>query len=226
MEEASSKIVRKEFNGRMFYFHRTPTIEALTAEIFSDNYHILKSGLKINHGDVILDMGANEGVFTIMMSKLFPEARIISLEPVDRTYRQLLSNLSLGNFSNVTTLRNGIGGSARTESIVVDSIYSGGSSAFMTPYPGSYVNTIKLITLEDVFDMFRIKRCKLMKIDIEGMEHEALLNTSVLSKVDNIVAEIHINKRLQSDGYSVDKLSNYIQSQTNLLYYESCYMSE
>ena len=71
-----------------------------------------------------------------------------------------------------------------------------------------------------------ITRCKILKIDVEGMEHETLLNTSVLPKVDYVVGEFHINKRLQEAGYSVEKLAKHVQSQTNLLHYESCYMSE
>jgi len=222
----SNGVIRKEFSGHTFYFHRSPTIEALINEIFSDNYHLLRSGLRIYPGDVILDLGANEGVFTIMMAAICPKAKIISLEPVAKTYRQLISNLALNHSSNITSWKMGVGGSARTAQITIDNVHSGGSSVYMTPYPASHIETIHLTTLDEIFRMLQIDRCKILKIDVEGMEHETLLQTSVLPRVDNVVAEIHINKRLQEMGYSVEKLAAHVQSQTNLLYYEQCYMSE
>ena len=221
-------IIKKEFHGKTFYFFNTPTIEALVNEIFSDNYHILQSKVEIYPGDVILDLGANEGVFSILMAGLFPSARIIALEPVGRTYKQLLANISINhiNPASIQTYQLGIGGSARDEHITIDNVHSGGSSIYMTPYPASHVETIHLTTLGKLFKTHAINRCKILKIDVEGMEHETLLNTSVLPKVDHVVAEIHINKRLQSAGYSIEKLVSHIQSQTNLLHYEKCYMSE
>jgi FkbM family methyltransferase len=221
-----AKIIKKEFQGHTFYFHHTPTIEALITEIFSDNYHILRSGMKIYDGDVILDLGANEGVFSIMMAKLAPKARIISLEPVARTYKQLIANISMNLPRNITTLNMGIGGFKRTEMITIDNVHSGGSSVYMTPYDVSHTEPIQITTLDTIFEMFHIDLCKILKIDVEGMEHETLLQTTMLPRVDHVVAEIHINKRLQAMGHSVEKLVNHIQSKTNLLHYEQCYMSE
>jgi len=221
-------IIKKTLHGKTFYFFNTPTIEALVNEIFADNYHILQSKVEIYPGDVILDLGANEGVFSILMAGLFPKARIISLEPVARTYKQLLANISINhiNPASILTWMMGIAGSARDEQITIDNVHSGGSSVYMTPYEASYTETIHLTTLDEIFKILAINRCKILKIDVEGMEHEALLNTSILPKVDHVVGEIHINKRLQAEGYSVEKLVSHIQSQTNLLYYEKCYMSE
>ena len=221
-------IIKKEFHGKTFYFFNTPTISALINEIFADNYHIVRSGINIDPGDVILDLGANEGVFSIMMAGLFPKARIIAMEPVNRTYKQLLANISINHINplSITTWPMGIGGSARDERITIDNIHSGGSSVYMTPYAASHTETIHLITLDEVFKLMAITRCKILKIDVEGMEHETLLQTSVLPKVDYVVGEFHINKRLQEAGYSVEKLAKHVQAQTNLLHYESCYMSE
>ena len=174
--------------------------------------------------------GTSEGRATnnIMMAGLFPRARIIAMEPVGRTYKQLLANISINHINplSITTWPMGIGGSARDEQITIDNIHSGGSSVYMTPYAASHTETIHLATLDEVFKLMAITRCKILKIDVEGMEHETLLQTSVLPKVDYVVGEFHINKRLQEAGYSVEKLAKHVQSQTNLLHYESCYMSE
>lgn len=221
-------IIKKEFHGKTFQFFWTPTIEALINEIFSDNYHVFQSNLEIRPGDIILDLGANEGIFSIMMAGMFPEARIIALEPVARTYQQLRNNVFINSpvSSSISMWRIGVGGTARDEQITIDNVHSGGSSVYMTPYAASHVETIHLVTLESIFHVYQIDRCKILKIDVEGMEHETLLQTSVLPRVDHLVGEFHINKRLQSAGYSIEKLASHVQSQTKLLHYESCYMSE
>lgn len=221
-----SSIIKKEFNGHTFYFHQTPTIGALINEIFSDNYHILQSGIEIRPADVILDLGANEGVFSILMAKLFPDAHVIALEPVSRTYKQMIANISLNHLPNVMTLQLGVGNSRREDAITIDDTFSGGSSVYMTPYPGSHIESIKVMSLDELFKILNFNRCRVMKIDVEGMEHETLLQTSVLPKVDYVVAEIHINRRLQEKGYSVEKLADHIRSLTSMPYYERCYMSE
>ncbi|RPH75522.1 hypothetical protein EHM76_01465, partial [bacterium] len=64
-----------EFRGHKFHFNDTRDSPGLLQEIFSDNYLVLKKNIKFEKGDVILDLGANEGFFSIMMAKLYPQAR-------------------------------------------------------------------------------------------------------------------------------------------------------
>lgn len=226
------KLIRYDFHGNTFYFHETPTIETLIREIFSDNYRIFQYGIKFGSRDIIFDIGANEGVFSIMLAKIFPESTIISLEPVSRTYRQLLDNVSINSVRNIQTMRRGIGGTNRKEIIHVDNKYSGGSSVVMTPNSESFPEEIELITLEKLFHAYSIpavRRCSLLKIDIEGMEHESIDTKDslrLLPYIDNVVAEVHINKRLEAMGYSIEKFVNKVSKKTSLLHYESCKMSE
>lgn len=225
-------LIRHNFHGNTFYFHETPTINALIREIFSDNYRIFQYGLNFGSRDIIFDIGANEGVFSIMMAKLFPESTIVSLEPVSRTYRQFLDNISINSVRNIQTMKRGIGGTNRKEIIHVDNTYSGGSSVVMTPTSESFPEEIELITLEKLFHAYSIpavRRCSLLKIDIEGMEHESVDtkdSLKMLPYIDNVVAEIHINSRLESMGYSIEKFVKKVAGKTTLLHYEQCRMSE
>ena len=51
-------------------------------------------GLALDDGDVIIDTGANVGLFTLWAAREAPHARIISLEPAPETFRLLEANIA------------------------------------------------------------------------------------------------------------------------------------
>jgi hypothetical protein len=66
-------------------------------------------------------------------------------------------------------------------------------------------------TLDAVFTVNDIKHCKLLKIDIEGSEHEVLLNSSCLSRIEYLVGEFHINDNLRAQGYAIESLQEHLK---------------
>jgi FkbM family methyltransferase len=215
------------FRNLDFYFQPTPAIQPLINEIFSDNYHILQSGIQFGTGDTILDLGANEGVFSIMMAKLFPKATIYSVEAISSTYKTLLANISLNHCPNIHPLNCGVGGNTGKREFTVCKDFSGGSSSVMKTFDKihHHKEVVNILSMQDIFDKLNIDYCKLLKIDVEGMEHEAILNAD-LSCIEHLVGEFHINSLLQSQGYSTSRLVNYIRERTNLIHYETCQMAE
>lgn len=213
-------------NGVTLYFNQTPTAEMLIKEIFSDNYKIFERNVFFKEGDVVLDVGANEGVFSIMIAKLFPKVRVISLEPVPRTFYQMIRNIGLNGVTNIDPLNVGIG--VGTEGVMnVHKVLSGGSSLVDTYDPAQHDQVpVALMSLDDVVIKFGLKRIKLLKIDIEGGEYDAIYNSSILSITDNLVGEFHINERLTNRGFDINQLATYVGSKTNLVYFEKCKMAE
>jgi len=182
--------------------------------------------VKFEAGDVVLDVGANEGVFSIMIAKLFPFVRVISLEPVPRTFYQMIRNIGLNGTTNIEPLNVGVG--KGVEGVMnVHKQFSGGSSLVDT-YDSAQHDQIpvSLISLDDIVVKFGLKRIKLLKIDIEGGEYDAIYNSSILPMVENVVGEFHINSRLTERGFDINSLATYVGSKTNLVYYEKCKMAE
>jgi len=64
-------MIQLEYRGTQFYFEESATAQMLINEIFSDNYKIFEREVEFEDGDVVLDLGANEGMFSIMVAKLF-----------------------------------------------------------------------------------------------------------------------------------------------------------
>ena len=215
-----------EFRGMRFFFNDTPTIQMIVNEIFNDNYKIFQRGLELGAGDVILDIGANEGAFSIMMAKCFP-VKVISLEPIPRTYFQMVRNIGL-NGVDVEAYNVGVGGKSGIVPMVVGKDLSGGSSGvqqFFDPEL-NFKMEVNVLSLDEVFEKYHIDKVKLLKIDIEGMEYETLYNTSVLDRVENVVGEFHMNTFLKDKLYDMNELATYVGSKSNLIYYEKCRMAE
>jgi FkbM family methyltransferase len=215
-----------EFGGHKYHFVDTKDLPVLVKEIFSDNYHVLQKKIDFKEGDVILDLGANEGLFSIMMKKTYPQTRVISVEPVLRTYKTLVENIHL-NGAEITTLNVGIGKKHGKSFLNVSKDYSGGSTSLCEYNPEHHDKTeVDIVTLDDLFEMEKIDRCRLMKCDIEGAEYEALYASTVLKKVDYFTAEFHYNHRLDFMGRRMDALVTWVANQTEFIHVDLCQMAE
>lgn len=76
-------------------------------EIFTQHGY-LKHGINIAEGDVIFDVGANIGMFSMYASLNFPGTEIYSFEPLYPIYKVLSANAGLYPDTNITTFNIGL----------------------------------------------------------------------------------------------------------------------
>lgn len=62
----------------------------------------------LNNGDTILDVGANVGWYSLLLSKWFPKSRIWAFEPIPSTFESLLKNIALNGAKNIRANRLGL----------------------------------------------------------------------------------------------------------------------
>jgi FkbM family methyltransferase len=212
--------------GKTYYFNDTPTIGLLVDEIFNDNYRIFAMNLEFRPGDIVLDIGANEGVFSIMLAKLCPDIKVVAVEPIQRTFFQLMRNIGLNGVTNIETLNVGVGAEQGQREMIVSNEMSGGSSGAQKELhqEHEHVEKVDIVTLDTILS--RYDRIRLLKMDIEGMEYEALYPSNELSRVDNFVGELHINKSLHEQGRDMEQLAAFIGARTYLLYFNRCRMAD
>ena len=219
--------LKLEYRGKEFMFYDTPTAKILIQEIFSDCYKVLEREITFSPGDVVLDIGACEGMFSIWLAKLFPEIKIIAVEPVPRTFYQMLRNIGINGVTNIETVQAAVGPTMGRITMNVSKDFSGGSSSIIKFVESDMVQVESdMITLEFLFERFRIERARLMKIDIEGAEYEVLTNTSILKNIDYVVAEFHANQGLINSMKDMRELACLVGSQTKLTFFQPCVMCE
>ncbi len=223
----TEEIITHKFQNHTFYFHSTPDLPALLPEIFSDNYKVLEAKIEFRPHDIILDLGANEGLFSILMAKLFPFTHIVSLEPVPRTFYQMVRNIGLNGSTNISPYNVGVGKEAGTVNINVSKDFSGGSSSMCIYVPSDHIrNEVQVLSLADIFNLWLPDRCRLLKCDIEGAEYDSLYNSPVITRIDYFTGEFHINHQIEALGYRPDALANWLSVRTKLLYLDICQMAE
>ena len=217
-----------EHNGNNYRFVNTKQAPIVIKEIFSDNYHALAANIPFRPGDVIMDVGANEGMFSILMAKTYPGTRIIALEPVPATYEILLQNLKINEVTNVEPYNVGLGRPSQDAVwLIVSKDFSGGSTRWCTFNPDHHTKVVvHLLSFDDAFKLYNVNKCMFMKMDIEGMEYEVLYHSTRLGDVENFAAEFHTNRKLDFESRRVDGLINWVAKRTRIIHVEICGMAE
>lgn len=167
---------------------------------------------RLRPGDCFVDAGANIGFYTIVGARLVgPSGTVVAIEMMDDTARILRSHLELNSVSNARVIERAL--SARDNETVVASMPTGsfGQASISTGNSGETFE-VRSATLDVLLrDTATIR---LIKIDIEGAELEALRGASVtLDRVEAIIFE-HLDRHaldqiatmLVSRGFRVEPL--------------------
>ena len=129
-------------------------------------FNILSSFLK--DGMTMLDIGANIGWFSLQLANRFPNADILSFEPLPTAYELLVRNVLLNKFDNVRTYNSGFMDKA---GVIPFYVFSG---------QGTNASTVNLMEVEEgtkqincqvyKLDEFIRKPVDFIKCDVEGAE--------------------------------------------------------
>ncbi|MGF6769048.1 FkbM family methyltransferase [Paraburkholderia sp. GAS199] len=151
---------------------------------------------------IAIDIGANIGNHSLYFSDFY--RKVLSFEPASRTYKLLSINADLTE--NIACYNVGISSSNRDALLHVDHENLGGS--FVSTEPSAHTQAIRLQTLDSVVN--GAEPIKLIKLDVEGHEYDALLGSeSVIRKNSPVILfEQHLSDFV--DGQS--KVINLVRS--------------
>lgn len=202
-----------------------PIADIVAGELRRDCYGIRNISFK--PGDIVVDVGANIGLFSICLALAFPCIRVIGLEPVSELFEVAKRNIIRNGVTNVAL--DNLGVSRHGGHLYLSANHENGGSYSSFANSLTYLPQIcKAVTLDEIFNKYNVKTCRLLKIDVEGAEHEVLTDASCLDKVDYISGECHINENLRAKGFSYSALMKHLLSHIprERIWFESVYMSE
>jgi FkbM family methyltransferase len=133
-------------------------------------------------GDIVLDLGATTGDFSIIASKkIGKNGKVIALEPNIEDYKILKHNAERNNCQNLIALNLGIGGCPGEK----ETTFWGRTFKF------------KIDKLENILDSISMPhKIDFIKMDIEGIETEvANKSIDIISKARVISLELHGTKQ-------------------------------
>jgi FkbM family methyltransferase len=129
---------------------------------------------------IILDVGANFGLFGILSKGLNPEATLYFFEPLNRNITRIERNLALNNFKS-TVIKAAVSDSVGTAEFfdISSSENTIGSLSKSHVQMHQHHTGIKsvitnVITLDSFSESEKLKSIDLVKIDVEGFEIEVL----------------------------------------------------
>ncbi len=196
---------------KLYDYDTSFALLAVYRELKHDCYGINNIAFKEN--DIVIDIGGHVGFFSLYLAKRFPFVTIYTFEPTPHNYRNLVENIKVNGVKNVTAFNKAVTRDGRKLDMLVHPSNTGGASGQQKDLhlPEHEFFSAESTTLDGIFREESIEKCKLLKIDCEGSEHEILLNTDVLSRIDYLAGEFHINSFLTNEGYSLDKLREHCE---------------
>ncbi len=144
---------------------------------------------------VIVDAGANIGMFSLFAARTAPNARIVALEPFPSTRDRLLETLRANGLEGRVQARSWALAKDDARRKMDDQAGVSQSRGMFGADANRGVD-VEAISLETLLAREKVNEVDLLKMDIEGSEHEVLLGTSAetLGRVKRLALEYHPNK--------------------------------
>lgn len=126
-----------------------------------------------------LDIGANQGFYSLFYAKRIPQSRILSLDPDIYNLRKLFENVKENGFKQIVVCPYGISDSSEPKCLMINTASNRAGSSFVvsqTRWTKGDESTVEVPckTLFEALTENNVRKICAMKIDIEGYEYPVL----------------------------------------------------
>jgi FkbM family methyltransferase len=180
----------------------------------------------------VVDVGANRGQFALIARNVFPQAKILSFEPLEEPAR--IFNKIFGSDPNVTLHICAIGREKTTATIHITRDDDSSSLLPITKtqssmFPGATEKEMRQVTvlpLSQALGATFIPPASLLKIDVQGFELDVLQGCEdILNKFSHLYIECSFIELYEGQALAHQVISwleqrNFILSDVHNLYYE------
>jgi len=191
----------------------------------------------IREDDVIIDVGAHVGVFTLKASRKAKEGKVIAIEPHPQNYMLLLKNITINKLENVIPINLALSDSEGVAKLYISRKSLGHTikekrielsrEEFSTHI--SYIE-VETKTLDQVVNELGLSKVDFIKIDVEGAELDVLKGATKTLEENNVflaIAAYHtpesvqeVSRYLQGKGFRTFEYSHYVYAFKPSCYHE------
>jgi len=165
----------------------------------------------IEKGDIVVDVGANIGYYTLLFAKLVgPNGKVYAFEPEPKNFNILKKNIKINGYNNVKLVQKAVSSITGKTKLYIASDNMGSHS--MIKNDQKEIISIDSIRLDDYFHEYK-EKIKFIKLDIEGNEMEAIKGMiSILKKNSEIKIMTEFNPfMLQKSGIEPKKYLEFLK---------------
>jgi FkbM family methyltransferase len=135
----------------------------------------------------IVDLGGHVGVSVLWFRALYPDAEIVAFEPHPETFRRLQANV--GHLPRVHLVQAALGRADGPRALFAS---DQSWAASLVPQPSlGRAEQVTCRRLDGVLAELGVESVDVLKVDIEGAEHEVLSTFSGLGRVRTLICEYH-----------------------------------
>jgi len=165
---------------------------------------------KVERGDVVIDVGASIGEFTIPAAmKAGDDGFVLAIEPEPRNFAFLWMNVKLNKLRNVKLCRKAVANYKGWTTLYISN--HGVTGHTLVPKRETKTIRVEVDTLDNIARDYGLDKTDFVKIDVEGFEIEVLKGAdSTLNSAKKIVVECHSSRNvmivariLKSKGFKV-----------------------
>lgn len=190
----SQPVVYQLREGLEFLLQTRSYDRFIVDEIFTHQVYTSPPGFSIQDGWVIADVGGHKGIFAVFAATRAKNVKVYTFEPSPTNFPLLSRNIQRNRLSNIQAFNVAVSG--QDGQAILHLHRDGGqnsllrrSDAALRPIGDTKVESWSLQHALKV----AASRINLLKMDIEGMEYDALLSCppETLSVVERIALEYH-----------------------------------
>lgn len=177
-------------------------------EVIVEKCYTCMPNFEIKNDDVVVDLGANIGIFSIMAGLKANVGRVIALEPEERNFRFLVENIRSSMISNVSMHRLAI---SQLDGLCELYVANSGNNTLLPNLEKqvAWIQKIESISMSTLVERFDLPEIDFLKVDIEGAEFEIFLEDSWLERVQKIAMEVHVRAGNPNSILTILKKKNF-----------------
>lgn len=195
------KIHKQNIFGKTIYVLDYLSFIYSFEEIFIfDEYYFVTNDV----APCILDLGSNIGMSVLYFKLLYPEAKIIAVEPDTTSFKTLKKFVGTNRLQNVELINRAVSDKKGAVNFYFDSQVRGSlkMSTIKERMPKESI-LVKSILLSELLNKF--DKINLIKMDIEGAEEKVLLSMrgkSSIKRIEQIIVEYHHHIKTEENKLS------------------------
>jgi len=168
-------------------------------EIYLRKAYELESDFVAKEKEIVFDVGANIGLYTIRQGMRAINGRVFSFEPNCEAFRRLLRNIEINNLHNIIAFNKALW--RERGKVFLSEVTGSTTTSTCCSAPSLELSEVEAITLDEVVEEYAIDTIHIMKIDVEGSELDVLQGGGkALDYTEKLMMECHsqaLKKRVE-----------------------------